>query len=300
MNRNLLIPALTSCDRMLRKKLVIFAAIMLVSIPIFFQSIITGDLLSSSSIENDGLYPFIIVCLFVAFAYLKRSYIAQKMQCADTDSSYMVMGIGTAAIAVFLSLNSSRPTFTLLCALMYGLGIFAALFGPASIMFSAALLVVVFTTALPYIMSVLLEPYYSNAIATIVYHILNASGISTIMNNNLITITAGSGEQISAIVDSACSGTASLSVFMVLFIFMILDMPFPPKTARFAFIIGIFGTILQNIARIVIIFTSGYLWGSDEMFYIHSFAGYVIFPVWYSIFAIAYVESYKRYTRYFV
>ena len=285
---------------MIQKKAFAFAIIILASILLFFPTFQPGALLSSTQIETDGLYPVVIVALFIAFAYVKRAYITTQIQNSKPDSFYAVTGIVVVIASVMLSTYSNNPTFLMLCILLYGLGIFSIIFGSASILVSASLSIVVFATALPEIMSVLLEPYYSNMNASITYGILYTTGIPVTINNNVITIISSNGEQIGALINSACSGTASLSVFLVIFTLMLLDLPLPAKPALIAFIIGIAGTIFQNIARLAIVIMSGYLWGSDTMLYIHSFAGYVIFPVWYSIFAMGYVETYKRYTRRFV
>jgi len=95
-------------------------------------------------------------------------------------------------------------------------------------------------------------------------------------------------------VSADCAGYATLGVFIALFSLMMLDVKLPLKKAWYVFLIGLAGTWLQNIIRLVASIIAGYYWGIDGLEAMHYNAAYVIFPLWYTLFAYIYLRQSGR------
>jgi exosortase/archaeosortase family protein len=79
-----------------------------------------------------------------------------------------------------------------------------------------------------------------------------------------------------------------MAVFVVIFIMMMLDIPLPWYQAVPLFLLGVAGTWLQNVVRIVIVLGSGYFFGENALWAVHFWVAYFLFPLWYLLFALAY------------
>ena len=75
---------------------------------------------------------------------------------------------------------------------------------------------------------------------------------------------------------------------------MMLDVRLPLKKAWYVFLIGLAGTWLQNIIRIVASVTAAYYWGPSALQTMHYNLAYFIFPLWYALFAYIYFRLAER------
>ena len=72
---------------------------------------------------------------------------------------------------------------------------------------------------------------------------------------------------------------------------MMLDIRLPLKKAGYLFLIGLAGTWLQNIIRVAISVVAGYYWGWEALEATHYNIAYIIFPLWYMLFAYIYFRQ---------
>ena len=72
---------------------------------------------------------------------------------------------------------------------------------------------------------------------------------------------------------------------------MMLDIRLPLKKAWYVFLVGLAGTWLQNIVRIIISIIAAYYWGAGALETMHLNISYVIFPLWYALFAYFYLRE---------
>ena len=112
----------------------------------------------------------------------------------------------------------------------------------------------------------------------------------------VIHFTSLTGNAISTTIVPGCAGYATIGVFIALFALMMLDIRLPLKKAWYIFLIGLAGTWLQNIIRVVVSVAAGYYWGSGALEAMHYNAAYVIFPLWYALFAYIYLRQ-TRWSR---
>lgn len=104
-----------------------------------------------------------------------------------------------------------------------------------------------------------------------------------------ITIVSFNGPSDASIIgiDAACSGIHSLTIFIVVFIVMILEarkrLVWNYKIAVIT-LLGILGTYFVNLIRISIILTIDYFKGWDVAGPVHNYLGYVFLMIWIPLF----------------
>jgi exosortase/archaeosortase family protein len=123
-----------------------------------------------------------------------------------------------------------------------------------------------------------------------VVSILKGIGYQILSQGQVIQFSGLSGD-ISIFIDSECSGSASMAVFIAIFALMMIDIKLPAKKAIPIFFFGVIGTTLQNILRLIILIISGYYYGKDALWTAHCYVGYIIFPIWFALFAFVYLRT---------
>ncbi|MFC1930039.1 exosortase/archaeosortase family protein [Chloroflexota bacterium] len=110
-------------------------------------------------------------------------------------------------------------------------------------------------------------------------------------------LTSITGDAVSTAITPGCAGYATIGVFIALFALMMLDIRLPLKKAWYIFLFGLAGTWLQNILRIVVSIVAAYYWGRGALDIVHYNISYVIFPLWYALFAYVYLRQAGREAR---
>ncbi len=106
----------------------------------------------------------------------------------------------------------------------------------------------------------------------------------------MLHFTSVNGDAVSTTVAAECAGYVTIGVFIALFSLMMLDIRLPLRRAWYVFLIGLAGTWLQNIIRIVVTLVAAYYWGSEALGTVHYNISYVIFPLWFALFAFWYLK----------
>lgn len=75
---------------------------------------------------------------------------------------------------------------------------------------------------------------------------------------------------------------------------MIVDTHLSKRKTGYMLIFGLLGTSLQNILRLIVLVFAGYWYGSSAVWTAHAYAGYILFPAWYALFAYVYLKQAKR------
>jgi len=180
--------------------------------------------------------------------------------------------------------------------LMGWLGLFALLFTVASIIPSMLLAIYGFSLIFPLLVNGWLGELSAVLVTYTVIGITRVFGLPITNDGVVIHFTNLNGDAISTIVAPGCAGYATIGVFIALFALMMLDIRLPLKRAWYIFLIGLAGTWLQNIIRIVVSIVAGYYWGPGALEAMHYNAGYVLFPLWYTLFAYIYLRQ-TRWSR---
>lgn len=276
------------------KKIVLWLIICIITSVIFFHDFWAhiGTLLSLSYIQQHGVYPWFVLFLCFVWLWQKRAEISVKMSTEKICASppFIILGLALFGLALLLPSSSKCIVFLLLLACV---GIFTILFGAAAYIPILLLGVYGFTLVFPILITEFAEVQYSVATVWAVVSILKGMGYQILSQGQVIHFSGLSGD-ISIFIDSECSGSASMAVFIAIFALMMIDIKLPAKKAIPIFFFGVIGTTLQNILRLIILIISGYYYGKDALWTAHSYAGYIIFPIWFALFAFVYLRQVEQ------
>ncbi|MFH1773592.1 MAG: archaeosortase/exosortase family protein [Methanobacteriota archaeon] len=274
----------------MNKKLFLWLALTLIFLSLFFKSLWQniGNLLSPVYIQEKGVYPWAVLLLCTFWIYIKREEISKKMQ-----AKRIFIFIGSAAILTSVAIQFEELPFLVFAFLLCSLGFFFIFFGEAGIIPALLLGVYGFTIAFPVIFSKFFETHYALATVKIVTTILNVLGYPINAEGQIISFLDVSGKSISAFVGAPSSGIASITIFVAIFVLMMLDVTLPARKALYMFLFGLVGTCFQNILRLIILILTGYYYGSAALWKAHDYAGYIIFPAWFAVFVFIYLHVSK-------
>ncbi|MEM3627177.1 MAG: archaeosortase/exosortase family protein, partial [Candidatus Bathyarchaeia archaeon] len=141
--------------------------------------------------------------------------------------------------------------------------------------------------------------FLENFLAHLITAILNALGIMASANNNLVTLFSRQGNMYYLLVDAPCTGIKGMLAYGSLAVLMILDVEAPCKRKLLWTAIGLAGTFLINILRLLSIFLAAYFLEIDTAMAIHTYLGYSLFIVWVMAFwtiALKYMQNSKQET----
>jgi|Deesub1362A_J573_1020465.scaffolds.fasta_scaffold00098_102 exosortase/archaeosortase family protein len=266
-------------------------------ISLFFVDVFLSapTIFSVSYLQSNGVYSWLIFLLCIFWIFLKKDEIIKKIKWDRLIPSipFFVLGVIILAVSLGVSEFISTFSFKVLALILSYTAIFAIFFGSAAIVPLALIVIYGFSMSFPFLISFFLEKYYTSLSIWLTASIFKIFGILPLVSGQNFEYFSVSGDKISVLIDSRCSGTASLSVFMALFFLMVLDIRLPTRKAVRLFLFGITGTFMQNILRLLVVLFAGYLYGYKALLSAHTYAGYIIFAVWFSTFTVIYLREAK-------
>jgi exosortase/archaeosortase family protein len=133
------------------------------------------------------------------------------------------------------------------------------------------------------------------ALAGFMGSFLTFFGIETSIYGNIVQLfTLDSNYYL--MIDAPCTGIKGMLAYGSLAVLMIVDVKAPIKKKIFITVLGLVGTFLVNIFRLIVIFLTIYFINIDVGLLIHTYLGYSLFIVWVFIFwilAFRFLESPK-------
>jgi exosortase/archaeosortase family protein len=249
------------------------------------------DWLSPEGLQVHGVFHWGVLGLCLLWLWLKRKDILPRMQHAGLNPVLMLIGILLLALSLFLPRNDD---FLILLMLIGWLGLFVILFKKASLIPSILLAIYGFSVAFPIAMLEWFGEASATATTNVVTTIFKIVGLPITSEGTLLFFNSTSGDTISTVITPECAGYTTIGVFVALFALMMLDIRLPLRKAWYVFLFGLAGTWLQNIVRIVITVIAGYFWGSDALESTHYNISYIIFPIWFGLFAYLYLKVARR------
>lgn len=236
----------------------------------------------------NGIYPWAILFLCLFFLFSKRR------ELKNSAPELIYAGSGAVIFVSAFFMPAAAPEFEIFRLLLALTGLALLFFGEAASLPALLLCIFGFGIAFPKLVDAYAGIAYAQFSTKIAYSI-GSLFIPATQGDTAISMITLSGERLIMIINAACSGSASMSVFLVIFMLMSLDLPLPGRKWALLLIFGIIGTSMQNIVRLVILMLAGYYFGPSAVESGESFAGYVIFPLWYAIFAFVYMKQAKKY-----
>ncbi len=243
--------------------------------------------LSPEFVRRTGAYPYAVLALCFLLLYSKRLEIIQSIK----DVSHSDVFIGASLVFIAFILPAPTPALWILGVLLLWLGVFTALFGPASTLPMMITSVYGFALAIPYLLNIIGRSFplaTTKALVSSLAPLIPITG-----KGQSITFIDATGGSQSYFIDAACSGSGAISIFLSVFMLMLIDRPVPPKKALPLFFFGLAGTLFQNLLRLGVLVFAGYFYGSNALWLMHTWAGYVLFPLWFALFAYIYLKQAK-------
>ena len=234
--------------------------------------------------------PWGVLVLCFLFLWLKRKQVWSKML---RGPSLIFIPLGLALVAGALLIPASRD-YLVFQALLVFLGVVVVFFGRGAKLPSILFAIYGFAISFPLAIQRFAEDAYSRTASVPLTGLLTFLGFTLENEGQRIHFTSFTGDPISVVITAACAGPAAMGVLIALFSLMTLDMPLPPKKAAVLLLFGVVGTWVQNLIRLVILLLAGYYLGEDALWTAHRWTIYIVFPLWYLLFAYIYFRQFGR------
>lgn len=101
---------------------------------------------------------------------------------------------------------------------------------------------------------------------------------------NLITIKTLTGGYQALAIDADCTGLKGMIAYGSLAVITMIDIRASKQKKILSSIIGLVGTFLVNIVRLLVIVLSCYVFGIDTAMAVHTYLGYGLFMIWLIVF----------------
>jgi exosortase/archaeosortase family protein len=235
-------------------------------------------------VTSNNVAPWGVLALAALMLYLKRKQIRAAM---DNRPAPVLVAAGLVIICLAFFIPFRQP-FWLLRLLTASVGVFVVIFGSAAAIPLLLVGAYAFIIGYPLLVQSYLEAGYSDTAMAPSIWLLHLFGLHIVAAGQTLTFPLPSGMPMQVSVPSSCAGTVTMAVFVVIFTFMMLDLPLSRRQAIPVFLFGAVGTWLQNVIRIVLILCSGYFFGEDALWAVHFWTIYALFPLWYLLFALVY------------
>ena len=277
----------------LRIRLIIWAAACLAMAIISFGELWTKlpQWLSLEWLRSHGISPWGVLGLCALCLWLKRGDILPKMQTGKLSLPSILAGAALLALSIFLSRSDNFLVFLML---LGWLGTFTIIFSRACIVPAILLAIYGFSVAFPILVTGWLGEPSAIVIANTIAVIARILGFPVTSEGPVLIFASVTGGIISATIIPGCAGYDTIGVFIVLFSLMMLDIRLPLKRAWYILLLGLIGTWLLNILRIMVTVAAGYYWGRGALETVHENAVYIIFPLWYALFVYIYFRQARK------
>lgn len=279
-------------------KLIIPILASLLWLPYIFTSFNPIDI--EAYFQEGGLFPWIIILFCLGWLIINRGRLVSTMSKYKSflaDSTHISAGtllcLTSLLIVTFAKMNTA--TDKIFPAFLFIAGVFS-MFGT----YLPTILSFIYGVGifLPVVFNSLVGIPYSANSTLIFTSILRTFGYPITAEGAIINITTASGGVISTYIDAICAGSSSLAVFICLFLLVTLDLnvKLSKKTAFFLFL-GCIGTYIQAILRLITMSLVGFYYGEEAFWTAHTYAGYIIFSIYFSFFCYFYIQRTKTQTR---
>jgi exosortase/archaeosortase family protein len=244
--------------------------------------------LSPAGLQSHGVFHWGVLGLCVLWLWLKRKEIWPRMQSSRFRLPHILAGASLIALSILLPRSDDFLVFLMLAG---WLGIFVIIFSRAWVIPSVLLAIYGFSVVFPIFAMTTIGGQSATMVAATVAFITRLFGIPVVSHEATLQFSSLDGDIITTAITPGCVGYATIGVFIALFSLMMLDIRLPLKKAWYMFLIGLAGTWLLNHIRMVLTIVAGYCWGRGGLDVVHYNINYVLFPLWYALFAYIYLRQ---------
>ena len=276
-------------------KIIILISFVIITVNTYLILSNTSIYSQINNIPTTGVYPYVVLLLCIIF-FITRSNIKELYRISkdqEIELTYFISGIVLILLSILMPKNVDLPYIVFKIILGY-LGIYFLIIGKFAILPTYLLSIYGFSIAFPEFAEQHTSETFLQFITWITVKI-SSIFIPVNFSNYTIRIISLTEENILMIINTACTGVAALALFIAIFALMMADIPLPKKDAAFFFIFGIIGTFVQNIVRLVVLVLTGYYFGSQALSHAHEVIGYILFGLYYMLFAYLYLKKARHY-----
>jgi exosortase/archaeosortase family protein len=169
------------------------------------------------------------------------------------------------------------------------LGLFLVFFSLQALREAFSPLFLIIATTSSFFISESLAPALSPILIPFFMHVIDALlkilGYNITTNYSMRTMTLQTWRgPVPAIFDWGCVGVYSTLVFTIILIVILFEEKSILRTKILWAVIGVIGTNIVNVIRVLTIFLTDYAFGAEAGAQVHYFVGYVLFITWLVIF----------------
>lgn len=246
-----------------------------------------GEVLGGVFDTSVPAFPLAGMLFVLIFIALRRKELERLMRSGERKNWITATGV----VMTFLPLLALRASGSLLS----GSYVFAAIaLTTCWVGVMVALRPSVFRFFIPYLLfyvaaigsvslltSTLGDPLAA-VVASISEGVTTAAGLPVHWSSVYMTFVAAGGSQVSLYISQECSGIASVSIFLLLMGLMYLDLKPRAGTAVLTAALGFLLFVILNSLRVVTIIVGGIYGGTDLLWNLHGWVGYVYYIIGYA------------------
>jgi len=213
---------------------------------------------------------------------------------AGTSLIYVLIGLVLTTSGIVMHFSPDYQVFQVL--LVFS-GLFTVFFGRAVWFPFILLTIYCFAISFTILVQRFTGDLYSQTAIVPLKGLMTILGYPFSVSGQWFHLTDIKGNMISVVITVACAGPSTMAVFLAIFALMMLDMPLPPKQAVWLLAFGVFGTMVQNLIRLTLLMALGYYFGENALWQAHTWSIYLLFPLWYLVFAYIYFREYVTFLK---
>jgi len=243
----------------------------------------------------ETIYPIVALVLVFVFVLLRLPDLCQTLSAEESLASRPVARlVGIFLILTPLSFISYAESSVVLSTVMVAVlwyGVFVAL-NPSTwkmlLPYASMCVVAALSPGL-------VESFAGGALADVTSfltrRILDATGVPILWEGTALEFLSQNGSTIRLTIAPSCSGITYITTFLLLCGLMSLDLRKDASSAMKLAFAGTVALILLNALRLAILIWIGYAAGSEALWSVHNWLGYVIFSGFYAVAAGAYLKG---------
>jgi exosortase/archaeosortase family protein len=255
-----------------------------------------GEMIGGVFDTSVPFYPQVGLFFVLVFLLLRRREIARGLQDKRRVAVLQWAAFATALIPAAILLGPAN--FLTGSFVAEGVAVAVSWFG-----FVVALRPSLFRILVPYLVVYVVAVVSVNAIQTVVGDPLASivavissggtalAGLPVTWHASYFTFTTLGGVPMSLYISDACSGIASVSIFLLLLALMHVDLRAKPSTTLAAAALGTVALVFLNALRVVVVVWGGYVYGPDTLWSLHGWLGYAIYLAFFTVAVVLYTRS---------
>ena len=239
-------------------------------------------LVLAAYVLNGHMSPWIVGGLASALMWSKKDELWNGM--AHNGITWPYAGVGV----VIIGISTLLPFYAAIILGMFG--VFCMLFGRAAVMIMPGILAYAVVLLYPAMVDTYAQVGYADTVLGPVAWMVQLLGVPAGISGTSVSLALPGSQELRLGVVADCAGPTSMALFLSIFILMFAHRQIPWRTGLMVLLVGVTGTWLQNVVRVLSVLVVGNRFGEDALWSAHEYLSYIVFPGWYLVFTMFYVS----------